>query len=344
MTTTSLPKQAFRFPRFIIAVSLLTLGFGLGSVQATVISNKQAEAAADAIMAKAPSDQYNAAVTIAQTFTANVGASDAAASAQKIVQYLSSKQQRLLAGRVGVGVGLNYPNQFPNIAMALAQMNSNMRHHVALLVYQMSYSGGPFVADQIAYGMNLAMVKYKDIKKQINLIAFCIMAGINNRTDYSVTQKADALATAAANLTAVLSQPDKHGIITTAQKTAITNVVQILTNYLNVLTANSPGSSESQTLIANAVLQFSNTLKTSTTGSSAASSTGTSAASQAVTYILRSLVKPLLLKNLGTSNAPGINQNIQDIINNTVNQVVDTNTGNVPNNSGNVNNGETIIY
>lgn len=303
MTTISLPSKAFRMIRFAVAVCAI-LSFGLVSAQARLISKKEAKAAAKAIMAASADARNNVAVTVATAYTLGTGANDAAKNAAMIVKYLPSKQQRLLAGRVGVGVAMNYPAQLAGITLKLAQLNDNMRKHVSLLVYQATLAGDLTMSDGIAYGMNLAIVKHSSIKKQTRMIADSMMSAICNRAGYTDVERANQLALIAANLSVGLSKPNKHGIISSDRKKAIQVILQTLQKYINQIAAS---SSDSQKVLTQAAVVYATTVQQAAGTSSSAT--------KAVNYILNTLAKPVLQQGLTPENANSVSQAIDDVIN-----------------------------
>ena len=259
MTTSSLPPNALRFSRSVVAkfvVLLLAFGFGLGSAHAQLLTDKQAKAAAAIIMGS-PADQlYNKAVSISQTMTANTGADFAAANAAKIASFLPPNVQRILAGRIGVGVALNYPNQVSTITMRLAVLNERMQRNPSLLIYQMASCGGFDQASQIALGINFAMQRHGNMVRQTALISNAIMAGISNRPFISAQDRANQMAYVAANLSigfASNSRSEKN----TQDKTL--NVIALtLASHLQTMDV---GNANRDELIYNAIGNFALTLK-----------------------------------------------------------------------------------
>jgi len=251
MTTKSTTALAFSFSKLLLAATLLS--FGIGSAHAVVLSDNQAKMAANAIAASS-GNVYNVAVTVAQNVTANTGASDAAANAAKIVKYLPSKLQALVAGRVGVGVALNYPNQLPVITAGLVSSNPK---NVTFLVYQLAQAGGFDQASQIALGLNLVMRNSEVLLKQSWGISNAIMMAISNRAGISLTDRANQLGYVAANLTLGLTNSSKNCYSAT---TAIKTVATALSFWLQNLTANAENR---ESLIYNVVGNFALTVKNS---------------------------------------------------------------------------------
>ena len=200
MTTQIFSFRRGRFSK-IVVTSILTLGLALVSAQAA-LSDRQAKDAANAILQGDLSTIQNRAVEIAQSVTQGTDPADAAANVEKIVSFLPNKAQRQIAGRIGIGVALNFPNQLPGIVMKLMTENSNLRKHGSLFIAQMSAAAGFDQAEQIAAGLALAMRKTEGLSKQAPKFVDCILAGIVNRPGISAEERAIEMARVAANLSA----------------------------------------------------------------------------------------------------------------------------------------------
>jgi len=307
MTTISLSKNARRVSKFVVAATLFSLVVGLVPAGAVVLSDSQAKYAAAAITAGPASGWYNQAVTVAQSVTVNTGPIDAAANAAKIVEYLSPKARSLLAGRVGTGVALNYPNQLPLIAMQLARPNENIKSSsIGVMIYQLGSAGGFDQSTQIAFLMSGLMHKNEGLRKYATAIANSLMAAVCNRADISAEDRANQLAYIAANLSVGLSSSTKASQI----DKALSPIQQSLSFFLVAATAGNPNA---EALIYNSIGNYALTLKNTLSG----------VVSPAMINILLAQAGATFAQMLPGSAAI-INQAIVDVMTNNTGSIVNT--------------------
>jgi len=253
--------NTFHLSKRILALAGIVLGLGMGAAHATsatVMTEAQAKVAAAQIVAS--SNPYNAAVTIAEAATAGTSSADAVLNAALIVKYLPEKFQRIYAGRVGVGVALNFPNQLPQITLGLAILDKNIREHVSSLVYQLTLAGGFDQASQIALVMGDAIRLHGEIGKQVNLISIALLSGIYDRANVAQADRANELAFVAGNLAKQVLVPDKHNKVTKSQIRSLKIIQANLANYLKLTGASDPNA------LRSALANFGFTLKNSLGG------------------------------------------------------------------------------
>ena len=300
--------SSHRLPKLALNI-LLALACSLGSAQA-VISNRQARDAAATILQAAPADRYNRAVEVAQSITKNTNPADAAANSAKIVSYLPSKAQRLFAGRVGVGIALNFPNQLPSITLKLISLNNNLRNNASLVVYQMAAAGGFDQAQQIAAALSLVMHRNERIGDQIEPITISLLSAISNRVGFSPLERANELAFVSANLSVSVIGGSKK--LSSSQDRQLRLIALTFSNYIKTLVKNNP---KSASLVYNAVGNFANTLK---------QAVRSSVSSSTLNHIL--VQTSIILQRAIPTEAASVQKAVQDIMDNHPNQI---DTGNV---------------